>query len=257
MSFSADWLALRAPADARARADAPLAAALEALQATSTPLIVDLGAGSGATWRALADRAPHARWRFVDHDAALLARASRDAPAAETRIVDLADIGAARDAMADADLVTASAFFDLVGSAWLDRFLDASPPRAAFYAALTYGGEEAWSPTTPDDERFLSVLHAHMRGDKGFGPALGPDAGDALKVGLSARREGVLAAESPWDLSRSRDGGLMDALAAGSCAAVAESDPALAERFGATPRATAVIRHLDVFAGQARAHPVA
>ncbi len=67
MGFSADWLALRDPADRAARDQTLARRAAEA--AGPAPVIVDLGCGTGASWRALAPLLPDgARWRFVDND---------------------------------------------------------------------------------------------------------------------------------------------------------------------------------------------
>jgi SAM-dependent methyltransferase len=71
VGFSADWLALREPADRAARDAALARRAGEA--AGPEPVIVDLGCGTGATWRALAPLLPAAaRWRFVDARPVLL-----------------------------------------------------------------------------------------------------------------------------------------------------------------------------------------
>ena len=71
--FSADWLALREPADHRARDPATLTRVVAHLARLALPEIVDLGCGSGSNLRALAPRlGARQRWRLVDNDAALL-----------------------------------------------------------------------------------------------------------------------------------------------------------------------------------------
>lgn len=76
--FSSDWLALREPADAAAR-NRPLLASVAAFASSRKPLtILDLGAGTGSTLRALAPHlAAPQRWRLVDDDAALEAAGRR------------------------------------------------------------------------------------------------------------------------------------------------------------------------------------
>lgn len=247
MSFTPEWLSLRAPADDRARAPDILAAAAEWLGAKTAPLVVDLGAGSGATWRALAPLAPHARWRLVDHDAALLGLAARQAPGAEARLADLADPAALAEALSGADLVTASAFFDLVSETWLEMFFDASPPEAALYAALTYDGRETWAPAGDDDAAVRAAVARHMRGDKGFGPALGGDACAVMTRALARRGRAARTADSAWVLEPPRDAALAQELAHGHAGAAAElgADPGA---FAATPRVRVEIGHEDVFA---------
>ncbi|MEM6439167.1 MAG: class I SAM-dependent methyltransferase [Pseudomonadota bacterium] len=220
MSFSIDWLALRAPADDAARHPAPVErlAAWAAARASAAPLrVVDLGAGTGATHRALAPHLPGAEWTLVDADPDLLAEAAR-ATGARTLRVDLAqDI---ETAVETADLLTASAFFDLVSHAWLRRFAAALPPHAAVYAALTYDGRERWSPPHPAEPQALSAFHAHMRRDKGLGPALGPNAPAALAAVLADRD--VTLAPSPWRLGPA-DGALIAQLVDGAAEAVAQT----------------------------------
>src|SRR3954470_5031135 len=78
---------------------------------------------------------------------------------------------------AGADLVTAAALFDLVSPAFIERVAEAVAARGAFlYTALTYAGRDPRPPPPPADARVLAAFHAHQRGDKGFGPAAGPEA---------------------------------------------------------------------------------
>ena len=83
-SFSADWLALREPADHAAR-NPDLAARLGAWMARpGARRVLDIGCGSGSTVRALTSHLPDGvRWTLLDHDAALL-------EAARARLLDWA-----------------------------------------------------------------------------------------------------------------------------------------------------------------------
>src|SRR5436190_1876555 len=122
--FSPDWLALREPADHRAR-NAGLAAQVTAFLAGRDPVrIVDLGCGTGSNLRALAPHlGPRQHWTLVDVDAALLeaARGALDAWRTTAPGIDLtiefarADLNAELDRVLapGADLVTAAALFDL------------------------------------------------------------------------------------------------------------------------------------------------
>ena len=75
--FGLDWLRLREPHDLRARSRdlaRQFGKAVRARAGNETAGIVDLGAGSGANFRALAPLIPgDQHWRLVDHDRALLA----------------------------------------------------------------------------------------------------------------------------------------------------------------------------------------
>ena len=196
MGFAADWLALREPADRAARDEA--LARRAAAAAGPDPLIVDLGCGTGATWRALSPFLPEgARWRFVDKDPELLRRAVEaadvDVEAIEADIDDLAVLP-----LDGATLVTASALLDLVSANWLDGL--AQRIDMPFYAALSYCGTMRWTPSDPRDDAVTAFFNRHQRGDKGLGPALGPDAANyAAKVFADAGCE-VYLADSPWRL---------------------------------------------------------
>src|SRR5436853_506331 len=93
--------------------------------AGAAPVILDLACGSGALMRALAPVLPPGqRWRLVDHDAALLAAAERQAApglACSAQCMSLLDLDALP--LAGATLVTASAFTDLVSEAWLSELV--------------------------------------------------------------------------------------------------------------------------------------
>lgn len=249
MSFSPEWLALRAPADAAAR-DGALVGALAAWAAASPRLTVaDIGAGSGATLRTLHASLPGARWRLIDHDRALLDLAADSATAlgatAEPLALDLAADPAA--AVAEGvGLVTASAFFDLASADWIDAFAAAAHQSgAAVYAALNYDGRESWAPAHPEDDAVLAGFLADMRRDKGLGPALGAGAGAYLADRLQALGYRVAITDSPWRLQAPRDAALMAALADGIADAAGASDDWRAHRRAAQ---SAVIGHVDVLA---------
>jgi len=177
--FSADWLALREPFDARARNPAVLDAVAASFAAHTSLRVVDLACGTGSTVRALAPRFPaEQNWRLVDNDLSLLARASatrRPAGVTLTTIpIDLDhDLEAALDG--PIDLITTSALLDLVSEAWLDRLAVETLARSIpVYAALSYDGRIDISPSHPFDAEIVTALNSHQRRDKGFGPALGP-----------------------------------------------------------------------------------
>ncbi|NBN63149.1 methyltransferase domain-containing protein [Microvirga tunisiensis] len=203
--FSKDWLALREPADRAAR-DPDLVAALAAhLAARSEPRLVDIGCGTGSTWRALKDLLPPTtRWLLVDHDPALLAEAARQVEGdARVRLLqhDLNDLdGLPLD---DVDVVTASALFDLVSEPLVVQLADRlAATRTGLYAALNYDGDMRWQPADPLDAVMVELFNAHQRTDKGLGAALGPDATACLERHLGARGFRVLTGPSPWRMAK-------------------------------------------------------
>src|SRR5665647_2196796 len=111
--FSADWLALREPHDARARNPAVLNAVVASLAGYPSIRIVDLACGTGSTLRVLAPQFPTGQhWRLVDNDLSLLARAAAMVqPAGGTFTTAPLDLNRDLEAALDGpiDLLTTSA----------------------------------------------------------------------------------------------------------------------------------------------------
>ena len=81
--FDKDWLALREPVDLRARDASMVERFSRHLEEVLAPVIVDIGCGTGSTWRSLSDRVPRtAQWQLLDYDPLLLAEAERRADGA-------------------------------------------------------------------------------------------------------------------------------------------------------------------------------
>lgn len=244
MSFEAQWLDLRAPADAAARDPGLLAAARAHLAAAPRPVALDLGAGTGATVRSLA--ALGVRWRLVDRDPALLAIAAERHPGAEPL---LADLGRLDDLpFAGVRLVTCSALLDLAGAAWLDGLADRlAVAGTALYAALSYDGSLAVAPDHPEDAAVVAAFNRHQRGEKGLGGrALGPDAARHLAAALARRGFRVRLAASPWRLGPGPLlAALLDGIAGAAAEAGADTGPWRQARAAATG---ASVGHLDLFA---------
>src|SRR5436190_7985993 len=89
--FSADWLALREPADHAARSAALTHSIADVLAEEAAPSVLDLAAGTGSNFRFLSPVLPRGRWLLVDHDRELLARVPPD-PRVETREMDLSHL---------------------------------------------------------------------------------------------------------------------------------------------------------------------
>lgn len=198
--FDTHWLDLREPVDHAARDAGLLRAAAQFLRRRAEPLAVDLGCGTGSTARAFAPHLPAApRWRLVDNDRKLLAEARLRLGDEGIQCVE-ADLQAI-DALPldDADLVTASALFDLVSRDWLERLAARlSAAGIGLYSALNYDGRMEFETGHAADRAIVEAFNRHQRGDKGFGPALGPDSATALGSVLEDAGFAVEAAESPW-----------------------------------------------------------
>jgi len=201
--FDKAWLAVREPADLAARNKALMGELARFLAADEQPHILDIGCGTGSTWRSLSDHVPGSTsWRLVDYDPALLAEAARSIGAGnrvEFRQHDLNNLaGLPLDGVS---AVTASALLDLCS----ERFCDALSERlsvhgCALYAALNYDGVMRWSVDHALDGQVVDLFNRHQRRDKGFGPALGPDATSCMAEQLTARGYLLRIEDSPWEL---------------------------------------------------------
>jgi len=217
-AFAADWLALREHADAAARDRGLVARASTWLAGRPRPLdIIDLGAGSGANPRFLAQRLPGPQhWQLIDHDAGLLAQARdrlaglRDAGGNhaqfKTFVRDLADPDHAIPSKTD--LVAASALFDLVSAAWVEALATrCRQVGCAVLATLSvdgdwrFNGPDATAEKKAEDCEMRTLLQAHQVRDKGLGQALGGRAPAALRDAFIARDFRVFDAPSPWRLA--------------------------------------------------------
>lgn len=226
--FSADWLALREPADAVARASRLTRAVAKVLAGEDVVRALDVATGTGANVRFLADCLPGPQdWLLVDQDPELLAQVPLQMRAwaarrrhdvivepggllirgdglvchCRTRRIDLAVVNDA-SSFAGRALVTASALLDLVSEPWLRALADRCREHgSAVLFALTYDGRIQCSPAEPEDEMIRDLVNRHQRTDKGFGLALGPDGAERAErcfasAGYEVRRE-----PSDWMLS--------------------------------------------------------
>lgn len=203
--FSISWLDLREPADHAARHRGLAAELVNFLQADTeiSPIIVDLGSGTGSSLRALTGiGAQRCVWRLVDHDPALLNEALRrhgQSEIIEDYETDLREIAALP--LGGAALLSASALFDLVSADLIDELVArVRKQSAAFYAALNYDGRTRWTPAHPLDAAVLDAFNQDQRRDKGLGPALGPDAASYIKTALENVGYNVQLGDSPWQL---------------------------------------------------------
>lgn len=207
-SFSADWLALREPYDARARNPAVLAAVSASVERCSPIRVVDLASGLGAMVRALAPRLSSPQmWCLVDNDSELLGFVRRMITPSAALTVDLRRLDlthSLEDALdGTIDLITASALLDLVSASWLDRLVSEIARRQLpFYTTLTYDGRAEIEPVDALDATMIAAANTHQRTDKGFGPALGPTAVRAATARLESVQYSVVTGASDWLIGR-------------------------------------------------------
>ncbi len=224
-AFATDWLDLREPVDAVARSRGLLDRLAAWRRLRGRLRVVDLGAGTGANLRWSASALGGEQdWTLVELDPALIAAGEgRLRPMALSWRYRRLDLAADLEQLPveNVDLITASALLDLVSDAWLGRLVALQRQTgAALYLALSYDGRIGWQPEDPDDAAVTVAINRHQRVDKGFGPALGPQAVATLAALLAGSRGELRVERSDWLLGPA-DGALQAALLAGYAEAAA------------------------------------
>lgn len=260
--FSLEWLRQREPFDLAARNRDCVASFASALgRCAARPLrVLDLAAGSGASFRALAPLIGiDQHWTLTDSDAGLLAAQSVEIAhwaaaagwsnqarpgavsgsqvhageacwIAQGRVIDLARQLDAID-FTTFDAVTTSAFLDLVSGAWLDRLARLlAEAKLPLLAMLNVDGKRLWHPALPDDAAVLAAFARHQTGDKGFGPALGLAAAPYLAQVLRNAGYEVNLARSDWHIGPDART-MLDPLLDDTVRAACEAHPDQASRF--------------------------
>lgn len=229
--IDADWLALREPADARARDAAapallpPLLAHLSESAGPGGLRIVDLGAGTGANLRWLASRLPdpdRQHWMLLDHDPRLLARGPVQATAVRADVADLAQVLAD---LGGADLITTAALLDLLDRRELAAIVDAvvAAQRPALFS-LTVTGDVELDPVDAQDGPLAEAFDAHQRRDE----RPGPDSAAVTAALFRERGWAVQLARTAWQLRADRESALVSAWLEGRVEAAVEHRPELA-----------------------------
>ncbi|RRO16670.1 class I SAM-dependent methyltransferase [Saccharopolyspora rhizosphaerae] len=193
--FAPEWLALREPADADARA-ADLLGPLRAVLPDTRLVVLDLGCGTGSMRRWLSARLDQPQhWILQDRDPQLLElAASTGEGSVELRDGELAALR--REDLAGVSLVTASALLDVLTADEVDGLVTACVEAGCpALLTLTVTGRVELDPPGPWDERFEAAFNQHQRRHL-LGPGAVPFTLDAF------RRRGarVLTRPSPWRL---------------------------------------------------------
>ena len=209
---SREWLALREPADAAARANDLVQRLTRQLPATGPRVIHDLGCGTGAMARWLAPVLPGPQhWILHDLDADLLDVAASEPPGPaadgaavtlETRTSDISRL--LPGDLAGSTLITASALLDILTEEELSALMTVSIGAGCLVLlTLSVMGRVEVTPAEPLDRRIAAAFDAHQRRATERGRLLGPDA-----VAVAIEQAGRLGAEvhvapSPWSLGAS------------------------------------------------------
>lgn len=251
--FSKAWLTLREPADHAARAQGITRRLSVWAEQQSSLNCMELGAGTGSNLRFLCPLLGHdQRWLLVDNDPILLKQIplsictwaeqnSISSQHTHHEIVLKAKTFSARISWVqqdlaqhlaelpfrDNDLICASALLDLTSATWLEQLaFQCINHQCAALFVLNYNGQITWQKPIKEDQLMNELLNAHQLGDKGFGKALGPQAGDYLGHLLKTGGRQINTEQSNWVLDDSMRA-LQLALIEGWAPAATEQDPSL------------------------------
>lgn len=200
--FDKEWLRLREPADRAARSSSLVETVKTYIESHSQHVVMDIGCGTGSTFRTLSPLLADVDWKLLDYEAVLLDEAKRQIGSRDDVSFHCADLNTLDERLlADVAVVTASALFDLCSEDFCRRFVERlARKKIGLYAALNYDGVMEWSIKHPLDKAVVADFNAHQRTDKGFGPALGPDASDYLSGLCEDAGFSIETASSPWEL---------------------------------------------------------
>lgn len=260
-----DWLALREPADAAARAPElaeTVARRLPRLHPSGGPLrIRDLGCGTGSMLRWLAPRLPGPQhWVLHDRDPVLLARADAmplpPGVTVETVCGELTALGPAD--LVGTSLVTASALLDLLSPDEVDALAGAcADAGCAALWTLSVAGLVVMDPPDRLDAEFAGAFDDHQRRTVDGRRLLGPDAAAVAYASFAGRGFDVQRRPSPWRLGP-KDAALTEEWLRGWIAAACvqhrelqeDAEDYLRRRLAAVAagRLRVVVGHVDVLA---------
>ncbi|MGI5131331.1 class I SAM-dependent methyltransferase [Pseudonocardia sp. CA-107938] len=257
-----DWLALREPADAAARAT-ELATAAAAGLGRGPVTVRDLGCGTGSMLRWLAPHLPaDQRWYLHDRDPELLAVAAARAGSVpvETVLGDLTGLGAAD--LAGTSLVTCSALLDLLTAEEVAGVAAACVEAGCLALfTLSVAGRVVFDPADELDAVFAAAFDAHQRRPVDGRRLTGPDAGAAVAAAFAELGATVEQRSSPWRLGPA-DAALVEEWLRGwigaACAQVPELRISAGGYLGrrldelAAGRLHVLVDHLDVLATPGR-----
>ena len=204
--FALDWLALREHEDFLARNSSILKSVQKYFRSQKQLNILDIGCGTGATMRALLPNFNQQQiWTLLDADDKLLecAKFLNQSLLEETTnkmILKFCDLSKGFGYLhADYNLVTTTAFLDLVSESWIKEFILAlKDQNLAFYCSITPTNNIFIEPKINLDDKVICAFNKHRYIDKGFGESLGGKVTDFTINVLNNSDFHVFQANKEW-----------------------------------------------------------
>ena len=206
--FQNKWLNLRESVDRNSRNKKILNLINKFYKNKKNIRIIDLGSGAGSNFRFLKSRLSNNQyWSFVDisHESTNYFKKnikfSSKIIKTNFKIIDIInDLN--KISFNDYNLVTGSAFLDILPKNWFNNFYKLNINTEIVYFALNYDGNFKFFPKHKDDKKILNLFNKDQKSDKGIGEvAVGPNCSKIInKVFKSTHKTYVL--DSTWDVNR-------------------------------------------------------
>ena len=206
--FQNKWLNLRETVDRNSRNKRILYLINKFFKNKKNIRIVDLGSGTGSNYRFLKSQLLNNQyWFFVDisHQSTNYfkknIKLSSKIKKTNFKIVDAIN-NLEKINFNDYNLVTGSAFLDILPKTWFKNFHKLNVDTEIVYFALNYNGNFKFFPKHKDDKRILNIFNKDQKSDKGIGEvAVGPDCTELInKVFKRTHKTYVL--DSRWYVSK-------------------------------------------------------
>ena len=206
--FQNKWLNLRESVDRNSRNKKILYLINKFYKNKKNIRIIDLGSGAGSNFRFLKPRLSNNQyWSFVDisHQSTNFFKKnikfSSKIKKTNFKIVDVIN-NLNKITFNDYNLVTGSAFLDILPKKWFKNFHKLNIDTEIVYFALNYNGYFKFFPKHKDDKKILDIFNKDQKSDKGIGEvAVGPNCSKIINsVFKKSHKTYVL--DSTWDVNK-------------------------------------------------------
>ncbi len=206
--FQNKWLNLRETVDRNSRNKRILYLINKFFKNKKNIRIVDLGSGAGSNYRFLKSRLLNNQyWSFVDisHQSTNYfkknIKLSSKIKKTNFKIVDVIN-NLEKINFNDYNLVTGSAFLDILPKTWFKNFYKLNVDTEIVYFALNYNGNFKFFPKHKDDKKILNIFNKDQKSDKGIGEvAVGPDCTELINKAFKRTHKRYVL-DSTWDVSQ-------------------------------------------------------
>ena len=206
--FQNKWLNLRESIDRNSRNQKILYLINNFYKNNSHIKIIDLGSGTGSNYRFLKSRLSNNQyWSFVDISYQSTSffknniKYSSKIKKTNFKIVDAIN-NLNKIKFNEYNLVTGSAFLDILPKKWFKKFHRLNADTEIVYFALNYDGNFKFFPKHKDDKKIVNIFNKDQKSDKGIGElAVGPNCTSIIKKVFKTTHK-TFVLDSTWDVSK-------------------------------------------------------